>query len=228
MADNEFLPDGGDGDAERKAVFITTSDPVPLRVTAIPDERAPDGECLGAFIDGRLVARCVMPKEAIERLMELRLFDEPVPLALLAYEEEPGLQCRLFALVPASSVAGEGNDEEPWAASVPSFEDAIAAQADDEDDDDELEDDDELDDDLEEDEDEEDDDEEDEDEDDEEDDDEEALATILLGNIVRFEKDRKHPGDLTSEAVDVLQKIVAGGSLSEADARAIDDLLDSL
>jgi hypothetical protein len=223
MAEDEFLPDGGgsdDGDPERRAVFITTSDPVPLRVTAIPDERAPDGECLGAFIDGRLVARCAMPKEAIERLMELRLFEEPVPLALLAYEEEPGLQCRLFALVPASSVAGEGSDDEPWAASVPRFEEAMAAASADaaeEDDEDELDDEE-----LEDDEDDEDDDEED------EDDDEEALATILLGNIVRFAKDRKHPDDLTSEAVDVLQKIVAGSSLSEADARAIDDLLDSI
>ena len=213
MAANEFLPEGDGGEPERKAVFITTSDPVPLRVTAIQDERAPDGECLGAFIDGRLVARCAMPKEAIERLMELRLFDEPVPLALLAYEEEPGLQCRLFALVPASSVAGEGSEDEPWAASVPSFEEALAAADDEEDEED-------------------DDDEEDladeEGDEDEDDDDEEALATILLGNIVRFTKDRKHPDDLTSEAVDVLQRIVAGGSLSEADAKAIDDLLDSL
>ena len=217
MAEEDFpLHDdgGGDGngDAQRRAVFITTSDPVPLQVSAIPDERAPEGSCLGAFIGGRLVARCAMPKEAIERLMELHLFDDPVPLALLAYEEEPGLQCRLFALVPASSVTDDVPDDEPWAASVPSYERALAAAAAE----------------VEEEEDDEEDDEDEEDEEDEDDDDEEALATILLGNIVRFTKDRKHPDDLTSEAVDVLQKIVTGGSLSDADSKAIDDLLDSL
>ena len=37
-----------------------------------------------------------------------------------------------------------------------------------------------------------------------------------------------HADDLTAEAVDVLQKIVLGGTLQDANAKAVDDLLDSL
>ncbi len=75
----------------------------------------------------------------------------------------------------------------------------------------------------------------DDDEDDEDDDDEEGdedttpFETILLGHIVRFEKDRRHPDDLAAEAVDILQRIIHGAeSLEDADRKAIDDLLGSL
>jgi hypothetical protein len=51
---------------------------------------------------------------------------------------------------------------------------------------------------------------------------------VLLGHIVRFDQDRKHPDDLAREAVDILQRVVTGAPLSDAAAKAIDDLLDSL
>ena len=54
------------------------------------------------------------------------------------------------------------------------------------------------------------------------------METILLGHIVRFAADRKHPDDLAAEAVDVLHKILTGGTLSDANSKAIDDLLDNL
>ena len=101
------------------AVFVSTRDPVPLSVAPLDDDRAPEGSALGAFIGDRLVARCAMPREAIERLMEMNLFSEPVPLALLAVEEEPGLQCRLFALIPADRLTDEDGENEPWQSSVP-------------------------------------------------------------------------------------------------------------
>jgi len=196
------IPDGA-----QKMVFVSTAVPVRVSVAPLDDERAPEGSALGTYIGERLVARCAMPREAVERLLELDLFGEPVPLALLAVEEEPGLQCRLFALVPADRVADSDADDEPWRASVPSFEDSL--EDDDEDDDAELAgagpD----------------------DEEDEEDDDS-TVASILLGHIVRFDRDRKFADDLTAEAVDVLQKIVVGGPLLDANAKAIDDLLDSL
>ena len=182
-----------DGEPQRPAVFITTAQPVDLSVTRIEDERAPEGAALGAFIDGRLVARSAMPAEAIDRLLALGLFDTPVPLGLFAYEEEPGLQCRLFALVPSGMLEEAAHADEPWKASVPSYEDRVARGGDDEDEEDGP-----------------------------------SLETILLGHIVRFAGDRKHPDDLAAEAVDILHKILTGGPLADANSKAIDDLLDSL
>jgi hypothetical protein len=223
--DDEDAADGDDEDGEtddddidaalregaHKVVFVSTAVPVQISIAPLDDERAPEGSALGTYIGARLVARCAMPLEAVERLMELDLFSEPVPLALLAVEEEPGLQCRLFALVPAERIADAEADDEPWRASVPSFEDALA---DDEDEDDEDDDDEE--------------DGDDEDGDEEDEDDDTAVASILLGHIVRFQQDRKFTGDLTAEAVDVLQKIVLGGPLLDANSKAIDDFLNSL
>ena len=213
-ASDEYVADAGDDDEEEddllpqeghRVVFVSTAVPVQISVAPLDDERAPQGSALGAYIGQRLVARCAMPPEAVERLMELDLFSEPVPLALLAVEEEPGLQCRLFALVPAERIADAQHDNEPWKASVPSFEDALDDEDDEEDEDGGLADDD--------------------DEDEEEDD---AVASILLGHIVRFQSDRKFADDLTAEAVDVLQKIVLGGTLEDANAKAVDDFLNSL
>ena len=204
MADSEYeapfppdddADDEGDDDAPPHAVLVSTAAPVPITVSRIDDERAPEGACLGTFIGERLVARCAYPPEAIEHLVDLRLFSEPVPLALFAYEEEPGLQCRLFALVPSAKLSEAEHADEPWKASVPSYERSLAEA---------------------------------EDEDEEGDDDGEPTETILLGNIVRFAKDRRHADDLAAEAVDILQKIITGGPLNDASSKAIDDLLDSL
>ena len=189
-----------EGGPTGEAVFVTTAIPVRIRVEPITDDRVPDGSAIAAYLDDRMIARCAMPRESIDRLLELDLFSEPLPLALLAYEEAPGLQCRLFALVPVSAIADADTADEPWKGSVPSFEDAMASSGDDDDDE----------------------------EGDDDEEDETEVAPILLGNIVRFAGDRKHPEDLTAEAVDVLQKVVGGGALSDASAKAIDDLLGSL
>jgi len=183
-----------DGEPSGEAVFVTTAVPVQIRVAPFADERVPDGSALASYLGDRMIARCAMPREAVERLLELDLFAQPLPLALLAYEEEPGLQCRLFALVPATALADAEAEDEPWKGSVPSFEEAISSS--DDDDDDEP--------------------------------GETEVAPILLGNIVRFAGDRKHPEDLTAEAVDILQKVVTGGPLTDANSKAIDDLLGSL
>ena len=203
--EHEHSDDGEEDGEARPAVFVTTREPVSILVSQLDDPRAPDSSALAAYIDGRMVARSAMPAEAINRLLELRLFEEPVPLGLFAYEDAPGLQCRLFALVPRSALEGGSHASEPWKESVPSFE----ASRDMDDDDDEEEDTDETDEDS-----------------------EEEMApfeTILLGHIVRFEKDRRHPDDLAAEAVDILQRIIHGAeSLEDADRKAIDDLLGSL
>jgi hypothetical protein len=203
-------PDDFDGDEdgftdeeEKPAVFVTTREPIALTVTQVDDPRAPDSSALAAYIDGRLVARSAMPPEAIARLVGLKLFEEPVALGLFAYEEAPGLQCRLFALVPRAALEADAHASEPWKASVPSYEAMRDADHDDDDDGD--------------------------DEGDEDGDRESPYETILLGHIVRFAKDRKHPDNLAEEAVDILQRIIHGAeSLEDADQKAIDDLLGSL
>ena len=193
--DDDDGPEFGGGGGEesegepRPAVFVTTAQPVNVRVDRLTDERAPEGTALGAFIGDRLIARSAMDAESIDRLLSLGLFDEPVPLGLFAYEEEPGLQCRLFALVPSSTLREAADADEPWKASVPSYEERAAPTEEGEG---------------------------------------PPMETILLGHIVRFAADRKHPDDLAAEAVDVLQKILSGGPLSDANEKAIDDLLNNL
>jgi len=192
----------GDVDGEEKpAVFVTTREPIALAVSRLDDPRAPESSALAAYIDGRMVARSAMPPEAIERLVDLKLFEEPVALGLFAFEDDPGLQCRLFALVPRTSLDSDAHSSEPWKASVPSYEAMRDA-------------DDDMDDDM---------------DDDEDDDDESPYETILLGHIVRFAKDRKYPDNLAEEAVDILTRIIHGAEpLEDADRKAIDDLLGSL
>ena len=194
----------GDADGQEKpAVFVTTREPIALTVSRLDDPRAPESSALAAYIDGRMVARSAMPPEAIERLVDLKLFEEPVAIGLFAYEDAPGLQCRLFALVPRAALEADAHASEPWKASVPSYE----AMRDAEDD---------MDDDMD-------------DDDDEDGDDESPFETILLGHIVRFAKDRKFPDNLAEEAVDILTRIIHGAEpLQDADRKAIDDLLGSL
>jgi len=194
--------DGEDAaDEERPAVFVRTNTPIPISVQRMEDERAPEGVCLGAFIGERLVARCAMADDAIQHLLRLDLFADPVRLGLFAYEEDPGLQCRLFALVPPDKLKNSDSADEPWKESVPSYE--ASYSRDDADHDPDF-------------------------FGDADDGETNRLETVLLGHIVRFESDRKYNDDLAAEAVDILQKIIVGGPLDEADTKAIDDLLDSL
>jgi hypothetical protein len=188
--DEEEEEDDEDG-PQRPAVFITTSQPVPLEVARLDDERAPDGVALGAYIGGRLVARSAMPAEAIDRLLALGLFAEPG--AARAVRVRGGAGAAVPAVRARAERAAERGRarEEPWKASVPSYEERVARGGDD-------------------------------------DDDGPSLETVLLGHIVRFAGDRKHPDDLAAEAVDVLHKILTGGPLSDANSKAVDDLLDSL
>lgn len=52
----------------------------------------------------------------------------------------------------------------------------------------------------------------------------EGQGMVFLGEIVRFDKDRRHPDSLGLEAADVLRKLVEGAT-SEVVDRALEDLL---
>jgi hypothetical protein len=175
-----------------EAAFVLTEQPVPLDIAPLEDERTPpDMVCLGTRIGGRLVARCVVPPEAAEFILHRGLFAEPVPLALAAETADPGLQCRLFAVVllnPEELAEEEETDtegNEPWAASVPRWEEEPARQPA-----------------------------------------EPRQAAVLLGHIVRFQKDRKHPDSLPHEAADILATIVQGRVVEVVD-KVLEDLMGS-
>jgi hypothetical protein len=203
---------------EPPVALAATDRPLPLRLATIEDERAPDGmACIGSFLGPKLVARCVVPPDAAAFLLERGLFAQPVRLALAAREEAPGLQCQLFALVDLPGDFFDAPDEEeegasPWAESVPgtAYDRAIQegpanateGAEDAEDDGDE------------------------EDEKDEEEDGpgQERQAAVFLGQIIRFDHDRKHPGDLALETMDVLRTIVQG-DVSEVVDKVLEDLL---
>lgn len=196
---DDFTSDEAEGtDPGRPgSVLATTDEPVSLDVREISDQRVPEGmTCLGTFLDGTLVARCAVPPGAVEYFVRHGVFSAPRQLVLAAREEEPGLRCELYAIVPMPDTTLEDEDEEeaePWADSVPSagYERAVAEARDA---------------------------------------DEEpvgegpTMAAVLLGQIIRFQKDRKHPESLPLETVDVLARIVSGRVVEVVD-KVLEDLL---
>ncbi len=183
------------GLARPSAVLAATDRPVPIEVREITDERVPAGmSCLGTFLESKLVARCVVPPGAAAYFAKHAVFGEPRQLVLAAREEEPGLQCELYAIVPLPPEPMSDDEEgepEPWAASVPSsqYERVVAAEP-------------------------------------RADDNERPMAAVLLGSIVRFQRDRKHPDSLPLETMDVLAKIVSGRVVETVD-KLLEDLLGS-
>lgn len=193
--DDTFEPFDDSGDGNRPAAVLAATDrPVPIEVREIADDRVPDGmSCLGTFLDSKLVARCVVPPGAAAYFDKHAVFGQPRQLVLAAREEDPGLQCELYAIVPLPPEPmsdDEDSEPEPWAASVPSsqYERVVAndRQLDDGGD--------------------------------------RPMAAVLLGSIVRFQKDRKHPESLPLETMDVLAKIVSGRVVEAVD-KVLEDLL---
>ena len=203
-SDGGAAPDPASPDSPSPVALAATETPVELRVALVEDDRTPEGMvCMGTYRGDRLIARCVLPPAAWAQIEEYGLFDEPVPVVLVARESPPGLQCQLFAMVPVPDLDEEELEEEeegdePWAVSVPGagYEAAIAEEA-------ALED---------------------ADEEDEEEEDDAGVTPLPLGNIVRYERDRVHPDSLPHEAADVLMKIIEGKT-SEVVDRALADLL---
>lgn len=194
---DEFAPLEDEDSSDRPAAVLAATDrPVAIDVREITDERVPAGmSCLGTYLDDKLVARCVVPPGAMAYFRKHGVFGEPRQLVLAAREEEPGLQCELYAVVPLPPEPMGDEDEaeaEPWAASVASSayervvaENALAEASGDR-----------------------------------------PMAAVLLGSIVRFQKDRKHPESLSLETIDVLARIVSGRVVETVD-KVLEDLLGS-
>lgn len=185
--DGEDLDENGD-----PVAIVATKETLPIRVAQVEDDRTPEGMvCMATFLGDRMIARSVVPPEAFQSVIDRDLFRTAVQLGLAAVEKEPGIQGRLFALVPAQELEDLDRnepevDDEPWKASVPSFEEPVESDLP-----------------------------------------EDAMVPLLLGHIVRFTKDRKHPENLASEAADILQAVVTEERpLTNVVDRLLEDLLD--
>lgn len=194
----DAVPPPGDG-PRPDSVLATTDLPVAIEVREISDDRVPDGmRCMGTFLDGTLVARCAVPPGLTDLLERHGVFEEPRQLVLAAREDDPGLRCELYAIVPIPTGLldedGEPSedDHEPWAASLPSSRYEAVARSDEEADGDHE--------------------------------GAPAMAAVLLGQIVRFQKDRRHPESLPLETMDVLSRIVSGRVVEVVD-KLLQDLL---
>ncbi len=171
---------------QRPVALVSTREELKLRIEEVEDDRAPeDMTCMGTFIDDRMIARAVVPPELLHEVEQRNIFAAPVKLALAAVEEDPGLQCRLFALIPAQLLHNDDEPEEPWSHSVPRFEF---------DQDEEIP--------------------------------EGAMVPVLLGHVVRFQRDRKHPDDLAVEAADILRTVISNEKpLTNVIDKVLEDLL---
>jgi hypothetical protein len=172
-------------------VLAMTDRPLPIDVMEIEADPIPEGMiCVGTFIEGKLVARCLLPEGAMEQFALHGFFTEPRQLVLAAREADPGLRCELYAIVPLPRdlTQHESEEAEPWltAADSHGYERAVG--------------------------------------DPEVQIPEGAQAAVLLGQIVRFQRDRKHPDSLPLETVDVLARIVSGRVVSVVD-KVLEDLL---
>ena len=195
MAEPFELPEDDAPAGRPAAVLAATDRPVPIEVREIADDRVPEGMgCLGTFLDSKLVARCIVPPGAAAYFAKHGVFAAPRQLVLAAREEDPGLQCELYAIVPLPPEPMDDDEDgevEPWASSVPSsqYERVIAENR-------------------------------------QVESGERPMAAVLLGSIVRFQRDRKHPDSLPMETIDVLAKIVSGRVVEAVD-KVLEDLLGS-
>lgn len=198
---DEIVEPGGDAHDPNTpgSVLATTDEPVPLDVHEIEDERVPEGmRCLGTFLDGTLVARCAVPPGTAEFFLKHGVFGEPRQLVLAARAEDPGLRCELYAIIPMPTPDPDELEEQEEGSDDEPWSASVPSsnyeQAVAE-----LEADNDA-------------------------ANEPTMAAVLLGQIVRFEKDRKHPDSLPLETVDVLARIVSGRVVEVID-KVLGDLL---
>lgn len=195
------MVDGSDtpGEQGHGPVLAATEQPVPLELREIEDERVPEGmRCVGTFLEGQLVARCAVTQGTIDFFALHALFAEPRQLVLAAREEAPGLRCELYAIVPLPPGGLPDHDEDEGEAEAPWAASLPGAAYDRATASDQA---------------------------DPSADHYPTLAAVLLGQIVRFDRDRKHPDSLALETADVLGRIVSGRVVEVVD-RVLEDLLN--
>lgn len=197
-----------EGDAE--VVRVITAAPVALRLVVTEHPRAPSGHTvfrtLGALEgeatdESPVLAQGSLPTPTFDAVATEGVFKTPAPLLLTAQDDGGGIRATLAALVSTATLErierAQRAAQEPWLASLGESADDVVAAAGAH----ALE---------------------------EADDDEKPkVAPFLLGVVLRFPEDRKFPGDLEHEAVDLLGTLLSGGAM-DADRKRVENLLRSL
>lgn len=119
----DMLPPTGPARPEEgESVLVGTASPVPLRVETVEHHLTPEGAaCIATYLHDRLVGRCAIPSQTVEEFLSMELFRHPVALALNARESDRVVEGNLLALVPASDVRSDPEEETEaaWKDSVP-------------------------------------------------------------------------------------------------------------
>lgn len=199
------IMDGSASDA--RFVFMASRNPVPLRAEVAGEGPVPEGAIPVEVFRRDTGSRVGLFAATEESLDELRsLFDRPRRLGMGCQEEDPGLVGQLLVLVPISALSeglrelGSG-EEEPWRDSLPEppelggQEEEVLEAASSGDHPDEV----------------------------GEDGEQMRFGALHLGDVVRFESDRTHPGSFVEEAMDLFETAV-GGNLPPVAERLLEKL----
>jgi len=93
------------------AIRTTASFPIERRRLPDDPELAPDLAIVGAFLDGRMIARAGLPMEW-DSALDAALFHAPRPIEYHARDSKAGqaIHAQLYAVIPADAIP----PEEPW------------------------------------------------------------------------------------------------------------------
>lgn len=200
------IMDGSETDG--RFVFMASRNPVPLRAEVVSEGPVPEGAIPVEVYRRDTGSRVGLFAATEESLDELRaLFDRPQRLGMGCQEQDPGMVGQLLVLVPISALSeglrelSSGREEEPWRDSLPEppelgetgGEEQFFEAASDE----EL--------------------------DEPEEGEQMRFGALHLGDVVRFQSDRSHPGSFVEEAMDLFETAV-GGDLPPVAERLLEKL----
>lgn len=125
--DDGYPPDSSPvpHEPDRPSVMVASAETLPLSLREVEHPSIPDDAVgLGTFLHGRLIGRQAMTAEAVPAYESL--LGTPRRIAYIAHETGDGsVEGRLAALIRPSEVrelSGTEGEEEPWKASVPSWD----------------------------------------------------------------------------------------------------------
>lgn len=122
--------------SDRPTVVVASAEPLRLRTSRVEHPSIPEGALgLGTYVEGKLIGRQPITPESIDAYRALLAV--PRRLVYVAFEQDDGsVEGQLSAMIPPSEAARfqrrqkEEDEEEPWKASVPSFEAKMAERDD--------------------------------------------------------------------------------------------------